>query len=93
MSKIKYVPLTLLVIILFITGCTNKCAEQDKITDPEQRERLIKECSQYISDSTTPAKQKNTQEVLKPVEQKADQDVPEPRKHSKWFKPSKVVNW
>jgi hypothetical protein len=95
MSTIKYVPLVLFLIIAFITGCTNKCAEQDTITDPVQREKLIQECSHNISDSTVPTKQKTTKEVPEPVEKNADQSAPEPSKqqHSKWFKPSKVVNW
>ena len=104
MKKIQYPSVLLLVTIIgFIIGCTNKledastlCADLDNITDPVQKERLAKECPRYSSGLTEPVAQKTIQAVPEPVEQKPVQAAtPElkKQKHSKWFKPSKVVNW
>jgi hypothetical protein len=94
MNTIKYVPLLLFVNIAFITGCTNKCAEQDTITDPVKKKILIQECIGYNSSSTVPTKLKTTQKSPEPDAQNADKGAPEPSKQQhKWFKPSKIVNW
>jgi hypothetical protein len=103
MKKIPYQVMLLVTITGFIIGCTNKledasilCADLDNITDPAQKERLTKECPRYSSGQTEPVEQKTIQAAPEPVEQKPAQAVtPELKKgkHSKWFKPSKVVNW
>jgi hypothetical protein len=91
MKKIPYRVILLVTITGFIIGCTNKledasilCADLDNITDPAQKERLTKECPRYSSGQTEPVEQKPVQAVTPELKK---------QKHSKWFKPSKVVNW
>jgi len=55
MKKIKYSLLALLVPIAgIINGCSDDitCADLDKITDPVQKEKLIKECPQPIPNTS-----------------------------------------
>jgi hypothetical protein len=95
--------LLLLTITVFIIGCTDKleeasilCADLDNITDPAQKERLTKECPSYISGQKEPVEPKPNKAVPEPVKQKPLKvEIPElkKQKHSKWFKPSPVVNW
>jgi hypothetical protein len=103
MKIIRYSSVFLLTITVFIIGCTDKleeasilCADLDNITDPLQKERLTKECPPYISGQKEPVETKTNKAVQEPVEQKPIKLVtPEQKKqkHSKWFKPSPVVNW
>lgn len=89
--------------MVFIIGCTDKleeasilCADLDNITDPVQKERLTKECPGYISGRKEPVELKTIKTTTEPVEQKPLKvETPESKKqkHSKWFKPSPVVNW
>jgi hypothetical protein len=104
MKKItRYSSVLLLTMMVFIIGCTDKleeasilCADLDNITDPVQKERLTKECPRYISGKKEPVETKTNKAVPERVEQKPIKLVtPEQKKqkHSKWFKPSPVVNW
>jgi hypothetical protein len=104
MMKItRYSTVLLLTMTIFIIGCTDKleeasilCADLDTITDPAQKERLAKECPRYISGRKEPVELKTIKAESVPVEQKPLKvETPElkKQKHSKWFKPSPVVNW
>jgi hypothetical protein len=103
MKIIRYSSVLLLTITAFIIGCSDRleeasilCADLDTITDPLQKERLTKECPGYISDQKESVEPKPNQAVPEPVEQKTpNAETPElkKQKHSKWFKPSTVVNW
>jgi hypothetical protein len=104
MKIIRYsTVLLLLTIAVFIIGCTEKleevsilCADLDTITDPAQKERLTKECPGYISGQKEPVEPETIKATPEPVEQKPLKvETPElkKQKHSKWFKPSPVVNW
>ncbi|MDD5493553.1 MAG: hypothetical protein PHG36_02615 [Dehalococcoidia bacterium] len=70
MKKIKYLLLALLVPIAgFINGCSDDitCADVDKITDPVQKEKLIKECPQPTNDPAKPAKKEHSTYKKSPV--------------------------
>jgi hypothetical protein len=85
MKKIKYSLLALLVPIAgIINGCSDDitCADLDKITDPVQKEKLIKECPQPIPDTSDATKQMSTHDMAKPAK----------KGHTAYGK-SPVVNW
>ena len=80
MKKIKYSLLALLVPIAgIINGCSDDivCTDLDKITDPVQREKLIKECPQPIPNTSDA-----THDKAKPV-----------KKNDTTYGKSPVVNW
>jgi hypothetical protein len=104
MKIIRYsTVLLLLTITAFNIGCSDRledasilCADLDNITDPAQKERLTKECPGYISDRKEPVELKSIEAAPEPVEKtplKAETPDSKMKKHSKWFKPSPVVNW
>jgi hypothetical protein len=104
MKSIRYsTVLLLLTTTVCIFGCTEKleeasilCADLDTIKDPAQKERLTKECPGYISGRKVPVELKTIKATTESVERKPLKvETPESKKqkHSKWFKPSPVVNW